>query len=1061
MRNIPPPPLPLSPLDELYSLLPNIRGNPKRYWKTANLTKRVVKNSQVHEVTSGLDDRPYGLIKIGKTEIRGLLDSGASISCFGKNALETVAKLNLQLKHFKSSVQTAAGCPHPIIGYADAMIHFAGKEKLIRLFIIPSLSQELYLGVDFWRAFGMLPLKIEEIIPETNVDNNHHVLNQKQKLMLEEIKLMFPSSATEGLGETKLLTHSIDTGFAQPIKQRHYPISPAIQSLMYVELDRMLQMGVIERSQSPWNSPISVARKPNGKVRLCLDARALNGVTTKDAYPMPNIDGILSRLKDTHIISSVDLKDAFWQIGLTEASKEKTAFSVPGRPHYQFRRMPFGLCNSAQTMCRLMDMVIPSELREHVFVYIDDLLIVSADMETHFLRLRQVAESLRKANLTINVEKSKFLLKSITYLGHIVGGGCLKADPERVRAVFEYPTPKTIRQVRSFLGMAGWYRRFIANFSAISAPITDLLGNNKKLNWTPQAQSSFETLKEKLTSAPVLTHPDFSRPFYIQCDASITGVGAVLYQLDSEGHERPIAYMSKKLNSAQRNYTITELECLAAVLSIKKFRGYVEGMEFTVITDHASLKWLMGQKDLSGRLARWSLKLQGFNFTIEHRKGSENIVPDALSRIEIESISLPEKVLDIDLASPHFEDEEYVNLRETITLNSHRLPDLKIIDKKVYKRNEFASGDLQVDSTIWKLWVPEAMRLPLIKSAHLPPMAAHCGIGKTLERLKRFFYWPGITVDVRNTIKECETCSETKAPNITLRPPMGQQMSSERPFQFIYSDLLGPYPRSRKGNTYILVVLDKFTKFVLLHPLKKASASEVATFIEQHFIQMFGVPETLYTDNGVQYRSKQFLQLVRKYGINHLTSAIHAPQANASERVNRSILAAIRSYIDSDQNTWDENLQAIASSLRSSIHGATKTNPYSAVFGQKMMQHGSAYQILRNLQALSSGELEALPPTEFRSLAHNNIHENLKRAHLQHEKTYNMRSRQVNFSSGQEVYRRNFAQSDFAKCYNAKLSRQWIKARIVRKIGTAMYELEDCSGKLIASKYHAKDIKQG
>lgn len=283
--------------------------------------------------------------------------------------------------------------------------------------------------------------------------------------MLDEIKLLFPSSSKEGLGLTTLLTHTIDTGIATPIKQRHYPISPAVQNIMSVELDRMLELGVIQTSHSPWNSPISVARKSNGKVRLCLDARAVNGVTTKDAYPMPIIEGIISRLKDTYLISSVDLKDAFWQIALTEGSMEKTAFSVPGRPHYQFRRMPFGLCNSAQTMCRLMDIVIPSELREHVFVYIDDLLIVSADMPTHFKRLRLVAESLRKANLTINVEKSKFCIKSITYLGHIVGGGCLKADPERVRAITDYPTvPKTTRQVRRFLGMAGWYRRFIAKF---------------------------------------------------------------------------------------------------------------------------------------------------------------------------------------------------------------------------------------------------------------------------------------------------------------------------------------------------------------------------------------------------------------------------------------------------------------------------------------------------------------------------------------------------------------------------------------------------------------------
>lgn len=993
-------------------------------------------------------------------EIRGLLDSGASISCLGKDADKTLSRLSIKSKQFASLVQTASGNGQPITGYADAVIKFAGKDKTIRLFVVPTLSQELYLGVDFWRAFGLLPLKIDEIEQEPEVDDNKHSLDPTQRKVLQDITNLFPSSATEGLGRTTLLQHTIDTADAKPIKQRHYPISPAIQALMSVELDRMLELGVIEKSQSPWNSPISVARKPNGKIRLCLDARALNNVTVKDAYPMPIIDSILSRLKDTVVISSVDLKDAFWQIGLSDGSMEKTAFSVPGRPHYHFRRMPFGLCNSAQTMCRLMDIVIPSELREHVFVYIDDLLVVSSDMDTHFDRLRQVAASLRKANLTINVEKSKFLLKSITYLGHTVGGGCIKADPDRVRAIAEYPTPNTIRQVRRFMGIAGWYRRFISNFSAISAPITDLLGKTGKLIWTPEAQIAFEELKAKLTSAPVLTHPDFERPFVIQCDASMTGVGAVLFQLDDDGNEKPIAYMSKKLNTAQRNYTITELECLAAVLSIKKFRGYVEGMEFKVITDHASLKWLMDQKDLSGRLARWALKLQGFNFSIEHRKGSENVVPDALSRSEIESINSIEVVLNIDLDSPHFKDQDYKALMDIVIENQDRLPDIKIVNAKVFKRTDFASGNLQLDCATWKIWIPEGMRTQLIASAHNPPMAAHGGVSKTLERLRRFCFWPGMTTDVRKMVKECNTCSETKAPNTTLRPPMGQQILTERPFQFVYTDLLGPYPRSKRGNTFILVTLDKFSKFVLLHPLRKASAIEVKEFIERQVIQLFGVPEVLYSDNGVQYLSKEFKGMVDKYGIKHMTSATHAPQANASERVNRSILAAIRSYVDKDQKNWDENLQAIASSLRSSVHGSTKVTPYFAIFGHHMMQHGSGYQILRDLQGLSAGEIETLPPKEFRDLVHEDIAKNLQQAHQRHEKAYNTRSRHVNFSPGQEVYRRNFSQSDFSKGFNAKLGSQWLKARIVRKVGTAMYVLEDCAGKELKTRYHAKDLKQ-
>lgn len=727
-------------LGRLYSLITDTKKISGKFWKAVHLTRKVAKGACINEIAAGKDGRPFAKVSIAGVEMKGLLDSGASISGFGRGAGEMLKRLNLKAKAFKNIIHTASGDRQDITGYVDVIVKYGGKERPIRMFLMPTLTQEMYLGVDFWYSFNLLPLKNEEVITEsTTKDANRHAVSSEDEQKLQIIMKRFPSSAAEGLGKTSLLKHDIDTGDARPIKQRHYPISPAVQKVMYDELDRMLTLGVIEPSQSPWNSPISVQRKANGKTRLCLDARAVNQVTKKDAYPMPIIDGILSRLHETHFISSIDLKDAFWQIELAKGSREKTAFSVPGRPHYQFRRMPFGLCNAAQSMCRLMDLVIPPPLRDHVFVYIDDLLIVSSDLPTHFELLNQVAKALRTANLTINVDKSKFLMKSIRYLGHVVGGGCISPDPGRVKAITEYPQPKTTRQIRSFLGMAGWYQRYIANFSSLAAPITDLLGGKGKFTWTSEAQSAFEDLKTKLAAAPLLTHPDFSRPFIIQCDASTTGVGSALYQLDDDGVEKPIAFMSKKLNSAQRNYTITELECLAAVLSVKRFRGFIEGMEFKVVTDHASLKWLMGQKDLSGRLARWSLKLQGFNFTIEHRKGSANVVPDALSRASVEEVC-GDSIIAIDLESVHFVDAEYLELLTTVQENSSRLPDVRVLDGKVYKKTDFSSGDVLLDATCWKLWVPGDLRASLIRSAHVPPMASHGGVAKTIERLRRMFY---------------------------------------------------------------------------------------------------------------------------------------------------------------------------------------------------------------------------------------------------------------------------------------------------------------------------------
>lgn len=1035
---------------------------PVQYWRSIKISKRLVKSAKISEIFSGEDRRPHANIQINNETVTGLLDSGATISCLGKDAFSTIHRCNLKWKQFEgSSVETACGKSQTVEGYTDTMVTFQNKIKKIRFYIVPTLTNTMYLGIDFWIAFNLMP-KIEEIStpthqPEDEKENpDMHVLNDKEKQRLDEIVAMFPSSQREGLGKTSLLQHHINVGDARPIKQRYYPVSPAVEKLMYAEVDRMLSLGVVEESNSPWSSPVTVVKKTNNQIRLCLDARQVNAVTIKDAYPTPLIDGIMSRLNETHFISSVDLKDAFWQIELEEKSRDKTAFTIPGRPLYQFARMPFGLCNAGQSMCRLMDMAIPSVLRGRVFVYIDDLLVVAENWETHLERLELVAKSLRKANLTINVDKSKFAMRTIKYLGHVVGNGEIKPDPSRVECITNFPVPTTVKQVRRFLGMAGWYQRYIHGYSAIAASLTDLLKKADRFQWTPEAQQSFDALKSSLTTAPVLTHPDFDKHFYIQCDASMSGVGGVLFQIVGD-EEHPIAFMSKKLNSAQKNYSVTELECLAAILSVEKFRCYVEGMPFTIITDHASLKWLMSQKDLTGRLGRWSLKLQGFDFNIEHRKGSANVVPDALSRID-ELVGVVGKPL--DLTDSSFQSDEYEKLKTTIRDHQMELPDVEIRGNVIYKRTQFRTGVEVVDSsTVWKVWVPEPLRQQIITESHQPAMASHGGTEKTIDLVRRYYYWPGLSREVREYISRCDTCKETKAPNQTLRPPMGRSLPTERPFQRLYIDLLGPYPRSKSNNTTILIVLDQLTKFLWLKPLRVASANAIVRFLETDIFHLVGAPESILSDNGVQFISKDFKTLLSQYGVQHITTATHSPQANASERVNRSILAAVRAYVESDQTTWDIHISAIASALRNSTHTSTGQTPYFAAFGQHMVQHAGTYALLRELRALGSNDIETIPAEEYREALNKEIRVKLKEAHDRNARTYNIRSREVTFKPGQEVFIRNFKQSDFSKNFNAKLGKQWMPARIVSKVGSAMYEVQERQGKPIKVRYHAKDIR--
>lgn len=1047
------------------------RSKSSSYWLQIRSSTKRLAHAVISETSTlfPADARPHATVSFGGVHLVGLLDSGASISCLGKNAEQRLQQLSLPIKRVKQSVQTADGAEQAVIGYVDVDITFNATVKPIRLFVIPSLSQELYLGIDFWKEFKLAPAVIGEVSTEPDVptkkeDVKLHQLTEEQFGELEAVKAEFLSCEKVGLGKTPLLKHRIDVGHTTPIKQRHHFVSPAIQSVLNAEVDSMLERGIIEESQSAWSSPVLVVRKSDGRMRFCLDCRAVNKVTTKDAYPMPIIDGILASLHETVYISSLDLKDAFWQIELDQESRDKTAFTVPGRPLYQFARMPFGLCNAPQTMCRLMDKVIPTELREFVFVYMDDLLVVSKCFETHLTRLKAVAKRLRDANLTINVRKSHFCMREIRYLGHIVGNGCIKPDPGKVDAITNLPAPRTIRQVRSFLGMSGWYQRYIAGYAGIAAPITDLLGKHPRFVWTEAAQVAFEELKDRLTSAPLLSHPDFSKPFVIQCDASKTGVGGVLYQLDDDGNEHPIAFMSRKLNSAQRNYSVTEQECLAAILSLKKFRGYVEGMTFKIVTDHASLKWLMTQKDLSGRLARWSIKLQGFDFTIEHRRGKDNVVPDALSRVHMDELRAQ---LDRNpgvafggLDDAAFEEPDYVAIRTRAETDSERLPDIQVRDQRIYVRTRHCRDETLEGHKDWKLWVPSSLTESVINTAHSPPLASHSGTGKTIEKLQRTYYWPKMAEQVRVFVRQCATCKETKAPNVTLRPPMGQQVSVDRPWQRLYIDLLGPYPRSKAGNTTLLIILDKFSKFVLLKPLRKATAGEITRYLEREVFHVFGVPETIWSDNGVQFVSKEFRGLLRQYGTSQVTTASHSPQSNASERVNRSILAAIRAYVGKDQQSWDEEISSIGSSLRNNVHDATGFSPHYLVFGQHFVSHGSCHRLLRELTALPTGDLEVLAPPDTRQIVGEKVRRNLQAAYERHQRTYNTRCREVSFTEGQEVYRRNFQPSNFAQGHNAKLGKQWLKSRVLKRVGTAMYELADMDGKRLRVLYHAKDLKQ-
>ncbi len=459
--------------------------------------------------------------------------------------------------------------------------------------------------------------------------------------------------------------HSIDTGDNKPIKEAAYRVNPHKKKIIEDEVQKMHKKDVIEKSDSPWSSPVTLVMKPNGKWRFCIDYRKLNGITRKDNHPLPRIDTLLEKFKGSKYFSTMDMASGFWQIEMKEEDKEKTAF-ITHEGLYQWKVMPFGLTNAPATFQRTMQLVLGELFYTIAPVYIDDIIVHSKTFDEHIENLEKVFKKIREANLKFGPEKCKFCFEEIKFLGHIVGKDGIKTDPAKIEKVKNYPRPTNITQLRGFLGLAKYYRKFIKNFAKIAKPLNDLTKgfkskpleirdgikmkrkktekekNNKNEefmnDWEEKQEEAFELLKEKLINSPVLIYPDFEKEFILYTDASNIALGAVLHQVGDDNKEHVIAYENKTLNKSEQNYSTTELECLAVVWAVEKFDYYLEGNKFKIITDHIALKWLFNKAIPKGRIGRWIARLQPYicNMEIIHKSGKKHTNADALSRIKFE-----------------------------------------------------------------------------------------------------------------------------------------------------------------------------------------------------------------------------------------------------------------------------------------------------------------------------------------------------------------------------------------------------------------------------------------
>ena len=683
------------------------------------------------------------------------------------------------------------------------------------------------------------------------------------------------------LSSTQATRHSIrvEPG-TEPINTRPYRLPETQKVEVEKQVEKLLKEGVIEESNSPWNSPILVVAKKadasgQQKFRLVVDYRKLNEKTVGDAYPLPDITEILDQLGHSKYFSCLDLAMGYQQIEMDPSDRDKTAFSTK-QGHWAYRKMPFGLRTAPATFMRLMNTVLSGLTGTRCFVFLDDIILYANSLAEHDAKLRTVFGRLRKYSLKLQPDKCEFLRKEVSYLGHVISEDGVRPDPKKIESIENFPTPKTTKQLKGFLGLAGYYRRFVPQFSKIAAPLHKLLKKDAKYEWEEEQENAFQSLKLKLMSQPILQYPDFSREFILTTDASNEGAGAILSQGEI-GKDRPIAYASRSFNKSEKNYSTVEKELAAIVWGIKYFRPYLYGRKFKVVSDHKPLTWIMSVKDPGSRLLRWRLQLEEYDYEIVYKPGSQNSNADALSRIGA--------------------------------------------------LNREVSDSEEID---------EEMKGKILHENHDSILGGHRGMNKTYQAIRQHYSWPNMKKEIEEYVRKCTKCQLNKALRAKKKAPMEITTTASHPFEKCSLDIVGPLVESESGNKYILTFQDELSKFIVAIPLPQQDAETVAKAFVLNIVLKFGAPAKILTDQGSNFLSNLFKNVCKLLRIRKMQTTAFHPESNGSlERSHRVRAEYLRHYVSEDQRNWDEFVPYAVYVYNTTTHTATELTPFELVYGFK------------------------------------------------------------------------------------------------------------------------------
>ena len=868
--------------------------------------------------------------------------------------------------------------------------------------------------------------------------------NLKQTLQhyvkaIDELKKEFadvmPAELPPELPPKRFVDHRIEQiPGVSPVAQAMYRLSYEELAELKKQLTDLLEKGFIQPSKSPYGAPILFVKKKGGALRMCVDYRALNRVTIKNRAPLPRIDDLLERLNGAKYFTCLDLRSGYNQVRIHEEDVPKTAFRTR-YGHYEFKVLPFGLCNAPATFQTLMNHVFRDVLDEYVLVYLDDIMIYSKTPEEHLQHIREVLERLRDHKLYLNGDKCKYFQTEVDWLGHIVSDKGAAVDHSKTAALRDWPAPKNVKELQSFLGFTGWYRRFIDKYSHAALPLTDLTKKNGHFFWGPEHQAACDLLKKKLSDAPVLAlpRPDFS--FLLYTDASDFAIGGVLMQNQGDG-PRPVAYFSRKLNDAERKYIVPDKEALALVYGLQQWRHLLQGApRSTAYTDSSPLRYLQTQPKLNARQARWMLVLQEYDLHVDFVAGKANVVADALSRRPDHMINA---VAEVQSQPVRGWFQRIVDGYEQCQVTTEIIEQIKNGTAQHYTlRGPYV---VRTKSGHSQLLVPDVgtLRQDLLREHHDVPLAGHFSAAKTTDLLLRHYYWPSVHKDVKQYIKSCTACAVSKG---NTQKPAGLLQPlpiPSRRFEVITMDFVTALPETPSGHDAIFIMVDKLTKRLYLAPCTSSvTAVDAAELLFQNVIRYQGVPSTVLSDRGSQFTSAFFRSVCAQLNIQqNLTTAYHPQTDGQSERAVRTVTDALRCFA-LDYPDWTKVLPAIEFAYNNSVNPSTGFSPFFLCYGEnppsppamdlRRLELTNPCQAAVDFAAATQGAIEL-------------AQQRLLQAQERQKKYADEHRRPLEFKVGDEVY---LSTENLPLAAPRKLAPKWFgPCKILARVGSTAYRLE-------------------